>query len=275
MTDSRALVALLGQKFIQRKDVKSWQSPDGAWYPDRSKMTMADFEAHLAGTKTMGHYLLDPEGNCKLFAFDLDFVKHDRSCDGRGCKGCPVTFKNLSPTDAEIASVSEDSELPLITGHPRQLWLEGDDTSTKQSMIIQIRSLAEGLARRTNELFGCHVAIAVTGGKGMHVYGFTDSIPAELVRGMAHTVLESFGVFEPFRGQNFWRHRDHYQALDIEVFPKQDSLGGKDLGNLMALPLGIHQVTGQRKYFLSMNTGMNRLREMDPMHALTGDLPWD
>ncbi|MDD5205539.1 MAG: CRISPR-associated primase-polymerase type A1 [Desulfobacterales bacterium] len=40
------------------------------------------------------------------------------------------------------------------------------------------------------------------------------------------------------------------KAFSLEVFPKQDKLSGKGLGNLVKLPLGIHRLTGKRSYFL-------------------------
>jgi hypothetical protein len=39
-------------------------------------------------------------------------------------------------------------------------------------------------------------------------------------------------------------------AFHLEVFPKQDQLKGKGLGNLVKLPLGIHRLSGKRSYFL-------------------------
>jgi hypothetical protein len=36
----------------------------------------------------------------------------------------------------------------------------------------------------------------------------------------------------------------------LEVFPKQDTISGKGLGNLVKLPLGVHRVIGKRSYFL-------------------------
>ena len=38
-------------------------------------------------------------------------------------------------------------------------------------------------------------------------------------------------------------------AFNMEVFPKQDYLKGKGLGNLVKLPLGVHRLTGKRSYF--------------------------
>jgi hypothetical protein len=39
-------------------------------------------------------------------------------------------------------------------------------------------------------------------------------------------------------------------CFQLEVFPKQDRLEGKGLGNLVKLPLGVHRLTGRPSYFL-------------------------
>jgi hypothetical protein len=272
MSDLRTLVGLLGKRFVQRKDVKSWQQENGVWLPDRSPMTMADFEAHLAGTKTMGHYLLDHEGNCKLFAFDLDLVKHARACVDTTCKGCAVMFPAMELSKSGNPQTRTD--VAPYMGIPRDLW-RGDDQEVKRSLFIQLNCLAQGLALRTHKMTGLPVAIATSGGKGLHVYCFTGSMPAVYVRQVAHGILEEATVYEKFRGDNFWRHQFAYEVLDIEVFPKQDTLNGKDLGNLMALPLGIHRLTKKPKAFLSMKGRLDKMMKMDPEHALSGDLPWE
>lgn len=268
MSDTRELVKLLGTKFIQRKDVKAFQREDGAWFPDRTKFTMQDFADHLEGRKTLGHYMLDQDGYCKLFAFDLDLVKHARNCTETTCKGCAVTFANLVPDDNGNPQAQDE---PLV-GIPREMYYAG--SPALDTLTINLRCLAEGLALKIDKI-GVPVAVATSGHKGLHVYGFTGSIPAEAARQLALNVLEELSVFEPFRGQNFWRHKFAYEVLDIEVFPKQGSLEGKDLGNLMKLPLGVHRVTGQRAEFISMKSGYSRLVSMDPTRALDGDLPWE
>lgn len=268
MTETRELVRLLGSKFIQRRDVKAFQQDDGAWYPDRTPFTMQDFEAHLAGTRTLGHYMLDPEGNCKLFAFDLDLVKHNRECPGGTCTGCDVTFPNLVPDGQDNPQATD---FPFV-GIPREMYKA--DNAALRSLKIQLRCMAEGLAYRVSQ-HGIPVAIATSGHKGLHVYGFTGCVPAEVAKSVAIGVLEDFGCFEPFKGQNFWRHKSSYHVLDIEVFPKQDNLNGKDLGNLMKLPLGVHRVTKNRSTFLSTSSSYDRFITMDPERVLSGDYPWE
>lgn len=267
MSDFQGMVRLLGQRFVQRKDVKAFQADDGAWYPTREAMTLSDFEAHFAGTKTMGHYLLDTDNNCKLFAFDIDLVKHGRECpgrlpDGSTCKGC--TVRVLGTDGVEYDCI------------PRDSW--GIDHPVAASLTRDLRAMAEGIAWRIYATFEAEVPVAIctSGHKGLHVYGFTGTIPAETARLSAISVLQEFGsVMQPFKGENFWRHNTEYLTLDIEVFPKQTSLDGKDLGNLMSLPLGINRVTGKRKHFVTTRSAEDVIAEMDAERALSGDFPWD
>ncbi len=39
-------------------------------------------------------------------------------------------------------------------------------------------------------------------------------------------------------------------CFNLEVYPKQDRLSGKGLGNLVKLPLGVHRLTGKSSFFL-------------------------
>lgn len=269
MSEIKDTVRLLGTSYIARRDVKAFQRDDGAWFPDRTPFTMQDFRDHLAGTKTLGHYMLDADSNCKLFAYDIDLVKHNRDCEGGGCKGCPVQIDELAVSDQGN---------PVKTGGifeciPRESFHSSNPSH--KTLWINLRCLADGLARRIYKELGIPVAIATSGHKGLHVYGFTGLMPADATRQVALSILSGMEVFESFRGENFWRHKHEYRMLDIEVFPKQTNLDGKDLGNLMSLPLGVHRVTGNRKEFLSIKNLVDRKVSMDPMKALSGDLPWE
>ncbi len=44
------------------------------------------------------------------------------------------------------------------------------------------------------------------------------------------------------------------EFFQIEIFPKQDVLSGKGLGNLVKLPLGIHRLTGKRSFLVLTGT---------------------
>jgi len=76
-----------------------------------------------------------------------------------------------------------------------------------------------------------------TGGKGYHLwYVFEQSMPAATVR----AALRSLVV----------KVQSDVRMHGIEIFPKQDQVSGKGLGNLVKLPLGIHRGTGKPSYFL-------------------------
>src|SRR5688572_12362826 len=66
---------MLGKRFIERRDVKAVQFKDGHYEPDRTKFTMTDLRAHLAGERTYGHYLISDEDRCRIIAFDIDLPK--------------------------------------------------------------------------------------------------------------------------------------------------------------------------------------------------------
>src|SRR4051812_22556869 len=69
MTD---LADLFASKLIARPDVKDVQHSDGSYSPDRRPWTRAELEAHLRGTHTFGHYLLNTDDTCKIFCLDVD-----------------------------------------------------------------------------------------------------------------------------------------------------------------------------------------------------------
>lgn len=260
MTDS--VPVLLGKRFLQRRDAKAIQHSNGAWTPatvSRDDDTlvpwkMADLEAHVAGKVTMGHYLVGLDDSCKLFAFDLDLTK----------EGYFISLK-----EDEIMNGGQ----PI---NPREAWLTKGHPANP-FLALQLRCLADALAMKTVRLFDgdIKVAISYSGGKGLHVYGFfPEPVPAADARATAREVLTAFHCFEPTKGENFYKHTGGgYRNIEIEVFPKQDSLEGKKLGNLMALPLGIHAKTGRKKFFLDCRVGNDKYLALDPVTALEGDMP--
>lgn len=77
-----------------------------------------------------------------------------------------------------------------------------------------------------------------TGGKGYHFwYPFEEAVPAASVRAALRTVAAKI--------------EGDLTCYQIEVFPKQDTLSGKGLGNLVKLPMGVHRGTGKPSFFLS------------------------
>jgi hypothetical protein len=254
LSDNTDLIKSIGTRFIERRDVKAVQGEGIPWQPIREKFTLQDFEDHIAGKRTFGHYLVSPEGNAKLFAFDIDLDK------------------------TGVYYTEDIPNAPEVECNPRDVWLDPNHPG-RWTMKFQLRCVAEALAAKVNRLIGIPVAVAYSGGKGLHVYGFTGSKPAPVVRTLALGVMEEMFSWQPTRGENFWKHTDPgvMPNITIEVFPKQDTVGEDGFGNLMALPLGIHKLTGQRKYFCRLTGPIeDGWSEMNPINALSGDnLPWE
>lgn len=270
---SDELAVLLGKRFIERRDVKARQFNDGSgWAPDRDKANnnlkwnMTDLRHHVAGEMTFGHYMVSLEGNTKLFAFDIDLKK----------VGWTMPVYQEGEADEE-----KTTNLDAEPCNPREVWLDVNNPG-RTWLTIQLRCCADSIAERTHKLFDVPVAIATSGCKGLHVYGFTGTIPAEEARAAAITVLESFTHpdgshwFVPTKGVNFYgRPEDERTNLEIEVFPKQDNLDQKEFGNLMKLPLGIHRKTGARSRFIRSDVPYEKLVTKDATAVLEGELPWE
>jgi hypothetical protein len=272
---SDELAVLLAKKFIQRRDIKAVQFTSGKWAPDTKikdigswgpvGFKMTHLRQHLAGSHTYGHYLLDNDNICRMFAFDLDLEKE---------KFDPETGERLvgwwSPMTPEGGIVPCD---------PREEWANRA-SNARPWLKAQMSILARKLIRNIQELTQLPCAAAYSGSKGIHVYGFTEPMPAAQVYAAAIYVLEASGDWELFRGKHFYRHklRDPelgYPNFSLEVFPKQDSLEGKDLGNLMRLPLGRNQKSPDPCFFMDLNTPVGVLApHNDPVTLLNSGNPF-
>lgn len=266
---SAELENLLANKFIARTDVKAIQKPNlympvthnGKPDGEREPWTREDLRDHLAGHRTFGHYMVNNDDECKLFAYDIDLTKTGQWVgieeDG--------SWTDMEPKECE----------------PRRAWLHSEcPPHLRRYLTAQLREVAEHLARSVVDILDLPVAIQYSGGKGLHVYAFTGPVSAADAKGAALEVLASAGRYEAWRGEVFWREavtpdlKLGNNAVEIEVFPKQGSLDGKDLGNLMRLPLGIHRRTGQRAYFVDCASEVTALPEADPTDAMTEGNPW-
>jgi hypothetical protein len=254
--ETRDLITKISQKFIARRDVVALQNADGSWRPEQKPFKMGNMREHLEGKVTLGHYLVDPDGDkTKLFAFDID-IKGNR--------------------DGEAPSYWLDENKERHEGDMREAWNTPGHPAIPY-LRLHLRCLAEGLGHAIHRLYddNVHVVIADSGGKGLHVYGLTGEVDALEAKTMAEGVLQTLGCFEAFRGNNFWRHTSAYENLEIEVFPKQTTLQGKEYGNLMRLPLGINRKTGRVSRFLAFDNGFqDEWNVMPPLQALGGALPW-
>jgi hypothetical protein len=296
MTD---LASLLAQKFIARPDVKAVQNRRGEYMPVqhctecgrgfcdhesekvRERWTRTDIDAHLTGQKTYGHYLLNQDSKCKFFAFDIDLDK-----PGLWEKDDP-SIKPVYPFPYKITDNAADDPWGAngeflgeeVEFDPRQAWLDRAHPA-RDWMKRQLKTVAHVLAKSIIDTLGLPAAVTYTGAKGMHVYGLTGLIPARDAREGAQIILDdlantSLGEVYPIRGDVFYRTKNQdvetgQPNITIEVFPKQTSLDGMSLGNLMRLPLGVNLKNPKDPtFFVDMASGLTSLKGVDPTWALS------
>jgi hypothetical protein len=258
---------LFARMFIARPDAKAEQQKDGKWHvhttdgkseSPRIPWSRDDLQAHISGQRTFGHYLLSTENKCKLFAFDVDIEKAGRLPN--------IPFSPEITEEQWTASFYEEPDL-------RAAWLNRAHPA-RDYMKFQFKEIAHKLLKSISEDLGLPCAAAYSGAKGIHVYAFTGLIDASESREGCQIVLDSVGGFKPIRGDNFVKHED-YPNLSIELFPKQGSLDGKDLGNLMRLPLGKNLKAPQEpSFFIDMIAPFGSMQPMDPATALQIETPW-
>ncbi len=128
-----------------------------------------------------------------------------------------------------------------------------------------IRRECQYLLTRLKELAnesGLRPLLEFSGGKGFHFWFF---FAAPVEAGRARRFLTPLAEM---------LNRD-LSSFQLEVFPKQDKLTGKGLGNLVKLPLGIHRKTGKRSHFVDCanRTLENQLSFLLKVEPAAGDLP--
>lgn len=261
---SNELANLIARLFIQRRDARAIQivdshgepmyMPELKYRPDGPRLpwTRDALLEHLAGTKTYGHYLLDDEDHVKLVAFDVDLNK------------------------TGTVFVDDDTTRYTDVDDLRAYWR--DRTSPgRRYLKLAMNLLAQELTFALDEL-GIPWAVQYSGSKGFHVYGFTGPLNAALAREAAKIVMDSLALWESTKGDNFFQFSGEenwalYKNFSIEVFPKQDSLDGKDLGNLMRLPLGRNLKSKDPSFFMDIENISDNPYELhpikDPVELLT------
>lgn len=302
---SKELAKLFAKMFIQRPDTKAVQLmanagglSQGDWFPDsRIKperlsssphaplgFNMDHLLAHLQGERTYGHYLLDDNDQCKLFAFDIDLEKSGSYVNLPDLKDLP--FSEMHPPEKEDAWFIENTVVTVVDGKSdynlRDIWMDRrrQAAPARKWLKYQMRHLSHIIAAKVVEL-DIPCAVAYSGSKGVHVYGFTGTMDADEVRAGAELVLDKLDEFVPLKGQHFFRHKNDdpvhgFANFSVEVFPKQTSLDGKSLGNLMRLPMGKNWKNPKDPtFFLDMTTGFADFRPVaDPVKLLKSGNPF-
>jgi len=155
----------------------------------------------------------------------------------------------LLQNDARVKTAVLDADLIKKF---RQTKLKAEDKSVvrreRHYLVSKVKDLAQEI--------GLNPLIEFSGGKGFHFWFFFEP-PAEaaFVRKVLDRIKRSVS--------------DDLSSFNLEVFPKQDSLSGKGLGNLVKLPLGVHRLTGKRSFFIkcsdrSNEAQLNVLKDIQP-----------
>lgn len=272
------LAQLLAKCFVQRKDVKAIQWGNGEYRPIRQPWKMKDFRDHIAGNQTYGHYTCDAEGLTKLIIFDIDLEK-----DGTWVK---------VPSDEELALIETDDQfmhsITVHQSHPRDDWRDRKHPG-RGWYKYQMRAIIDTICSSVHKHMRLKTCATYSGSKGCHVYAFFDEpVQAAVARRGALYVLEMAGKilspnygFEAYRGKNFFKHTEtdpyyNFQNFTVEIFPKQESMDGKDLGNLVRLPLGVNLRNRQDPtFFIDQREPQTRLvPHPDPVRLLTDGNPY-
>lgn len=274
------LASLIANRFIQRTDVKAVQMKSGAYMPDVSLEFPAAHEplgwrgrhvlAHLEGKQSYGHYLLDQENNTKLFAFDIDLEK----------TGVWYEMPKWDGIDPNITDEDFEKLTKVHPCNPREVWADRAATQARDWYKWQMSQLAHKFCGIIRRELGLPCAAAYSGSKGIHVYAFTGTIPAQEAREGALLVLEMLDEFEPLRGENFFRHKHGgvmgFPSFSVEIFPKQTTVKNEDgYGNLMRLPLGRNLKSTDPTFFLDLTSPVAKLKpHADPVRLLTTGEPY-
>lgn len=279
---SDAISNMLAKRFIARRDVKAIQHNNGSWAPHTKNgrhdgelipWTRDDLNAHISGAQTFGHYLLNTDSTVKLFAFDIDLEKTDPNKPERVFH-YPKDWGN----DPFASEATEDPDFYApVEFDPRSAWHDRRHPA-RSWLKYQMKLIAHEFANAITSELDMECAVAYSGGKGVHVYGFTGLMPASEARDGAQIILDSLGHYEPSKGNNFFLDTNDdlfkgFQNFSIEVFPKQDEISAGSYGNLMRMALGRNKKSPDPTFFVDMTAPMGVLAPVDTLHALAGN-PW-
>jgi hypothetical protein len=253
----RSTAKLMGTLFVARRDVKAIET-SGGWIPDREPcpkhdtsrrcancndaparpFKIGDFREHLLGQRCLGTYLLDEHDRVKFFALDLDLQKEGATwweiADGNDIPESVLAINDTRTGNLEVALHDQ--------AHTGYRWSR-----------VLIYDTIVGFTDIITDQLGLPALPVVTGGGAHILVPFGNAIPAREARDIAKSVMDASG-WKNIKGDGvFWRSAS--PSLEIEVFPKQDTLSksGASFGNLIRLPLGWHRGAGVRTYFLDLH----------------------
>ncbi len=298
-----SLPGLIAQRFIQRRNVKAIQFDKAAgafkpgdWFPDIKidpakrpnsphlphGFKMKNLIDHIEGRATYGHYLIDDNNKARMFTLDIDIEKVGSYCS--------LPDFATAPADADDVWLMENTQIFEFTDEQlkeqggdgmRDAWHDRRNTIARTWYKMQMKTIAHRFASIITKDLQLPCAVAYSGNKGVHVYGFLGETDAKECRDAALLTLELSGEWAPHRGKNFYKHKNPdpmmgFPSFSVETFPKQDTLDDKDLGNLVRLPLGInHKNPKDPTFFLDMTGPLGEFKpHADPIQLLESGDPF-
>ena len=240
-----AEVAALCRKFLEPGEQQSWLNLSSGGKPLENDRTMDGAAAPFAALRERQRLI---ECFLGIFAGREDCFARQWVDKKEGKQGYVPVRRPMEPGDVE----------DHLKGHKTYgIYLLRSDASVRTAVmdVDVVRKFRDGKLSREDrdiirregayimkrirdmsEAAGCAPLVEFSGGKGFHFWFTMDRpIPAGDAKKWLSPIREAL-------------YRD-LSAFSLEVFPKQDSLSGKGMGNLVKLPLGVHRVTGKRSYF--------------------------
>lgn len=288
-----SLSTLIARRFIATPNVYAIQNRNGSWRPARAfnpetgkhdgpdlPFTKQIIDSHLAGEQTIGHYLVNSNNECKIFAFDIDLIKDEAPWIQYPSSKDIESLEEKFGDDMERKNAAWEHLVRLgkRTGIPREIWQDKKHPS-RPYLLRQMRGMVEMLSQRISRELDIPVVSEISGLKGVHVLAMTGMIPAADARALAMSVIESFDRFVPDRGNNFFRDtltdpEEGFPTLEVEIYPKADTINR--YGNLLALPLGVNQkAPNTKKFFIDQRAAHTLITpRKDPEALLETGQPW-
>lgn len=241
--------SLMGDLLIHNRESKAVFRPDhtGKWHwtAIKEKFTMQDFVNHLTGNHCLGTYLLAPDSTVKFLAFDLDVRK----------QGKYYVVRDLEEIEAlEAAGHYAETATPqpqgvfdpdLAEGNLEAALHEVSDPAFRWVRIVLWEAI-QSITRQVKANLDLPELTIITGG-GAHIFvPLPEPMPAADARSAGIEIMASLPNAKQ-RNEIFFDYGT-FQELSIEVFPKQDSIEGKNFGNLIRLPFGWHYEAGIRTF---------------------------
>ncbi len=122
----------------------------------------------------------------------------------------------------------------------------------------EVKFILENI-RTQASIAGINCIAEFSGGKGYHLwFPVAEAVEASAMRKALSCLVK------PIIGKT--------EFFELEIFPKQDKLSGKGLGNLVKLPLGIHRQTGKRSFFV-MAGNRDPERQLEILKGFTPTIP--